>query len=638
VSPKTAASLALGKVDTSQLIAGGAFLAAGRTDSVKSLSFRTFTELEAQSVVPPNVHKPPRSTSTPRTLLALALALLLSMVGPQAASAESSSSGFELALHGDPYVVPGKAARFRGIAYRVRGLAELQPLASARVRARYSTKLATSGAWVELRADRKGFFQIDVPMSAQFEDAAELEVTIGDGKDERLFSFPLSFRSPWKVDLMTDRKLYEPGETIHAWLRLRDGQSHRPLAGSDVSFTLNGAGVKHRVRKTGASGVASTQVVIPREAKEGVYDIVAKIEGREFRERYQIGTRTYERLFTEVKVLPERASPEQAIKVVVKVTTASGALVRNANVKVKIGATELHGVTSAQGIATLHTRAPAYLENATGSVAIAAEVKHPAHGETRAYTSLGLEVPLTLSVEAVPGNGALVPGIPGVLYLRLSKGDGKAPALGTPVEVRGAAIAGGRARGKSDVNGFVTIATRLPRGAATGDHHEATTTVIVQIMGDAPRTASLEIAVALEAEIVPSVDKPVVAPGDPLTITLRRRPGLAKSVVIVELLSETGLIEARSVAAGVSKLSMKAPTDRLGVIRVRARPLHQKSVVEGTGSVDAFLVRPPHPSFPKLTADKEVYQVGSTANLKLDTREKFPSGSTSSRVPSTRQY
>ncbi len=544
--------------------------------------------------------------------------LLLCTLGAMPASAQSAASGFELALHGDTRVVAGSAARFRGVAYRVRGLAELQPLASARVRARYSAELTRSAAWVELGADRTGFFQIDVPMPSHSEGAASLEISIGDGKDERLFSFPLSFQSPWKVDVMTDRRLYEPGETIHAWLRLRDGQSRRPGAGRDVSFTLSGAGVKNLVRKTGASGVASAKVTIPKEAKEGAYEFIAEIDGRTFRRSYKIGTRSYERLFTELKVSPARASPEQEIKVSVKVTTASGALVRNAQIKVTIGTSNAYGQTDAKGMATVLMRAPAYLEGTSGSVSVVAAVAHPAHGETKAFANLGLEVPLTLSVEAVPSNGALVPGIASVLYLRLSKGDGKPPALGTAIEATGAAFAGGLARGKTDKNGFVTIPTRLPRGAASGDEDRAVTTVIVHIKGTAPRTASLEIDVARAVEVAPSVDKAVVAPGETLTISLRRRPGVAKLAVIVELLSDTGIIEARRVAPGVSQVKMKAPTDRLGVIRVRARPLHQKSVVEGTGSVDAFLVRPPHPSFPTLTADKEVYKVGTTANLTLD--------------------
>ena len=540
------------------------------------------------------------------------------------ATAQGAASGFEVALHGSPTVQGGRAARFRGVAYRVFGLARLQALAGARVRARYGADVASAHKWREVQADQRGFFQLDVPMPADPRGTPRLEVRVGDGKGERAFRFPLKFVKPWLLDLVTDRQLYEPGESVRVWARLRDVRSRRPLAGQRVVFTLTGAATAKRPVVTAASGVASTSFKIPAQAPEGNREVIARIGKREVRRWFRVGTRTYERLFATIEVTPGTARPHQAIKVKVKVTTASGAPVRGAAVTVKVDEDESRAVTDARALATLSMHAPAYMTHATGNVPIQVSISHPAHGSARARGNLELAVPLTLEVEAVPPNGGLVPELEGVLHVRLSDGNGKPPPRGTRVEVRGAAIRQGSQRARTDRHGIVTVPTRLPRGASARRDGGAITTVVVHVKGPAPRTAAIAVPVLRETEVVPTVNKPVAAPGETLSITLARRASAARVPVIVELLFGKELIAARLVKAGIHSLTVKAPKDRLGIIHVRARPLHQRRVVEGTGGVDAFIVRPATPSFPTLTADRQLYPVKSTARLTLRTAPGAP--------------
>ena len=524
-----------------------------------------------------------------------------------------------MALHGSQTVLGGRSAHFRGVAYRVLGAAELQPLPGARLRARYGTDVASDGQWLEVRADQHGFFQIDVPMPPVSEGTPRLEVRVGDSKGERLFKFPLRFEKPWLLDLITDRQLYEPGETVHVWARLRDVRSRRPLVGQPIFLTLTGTTTEKQPVKTAASGVATTSAKIPAQAPEGTCEVVARIGAREVRRSFRIGTRTYERLFAEVKVTPETARPHQAIAVEVKVTTASGAPVRNATVTVKVDENEARSVTDAKALATVAMHAPAYMTHATGKVPVQVTISHPAHGSARAYATLKLAVPLALEVEAVPTNGGLVPELDGVLYIRLSDGSGEPPPAGTQVEVSGAAIRKGSQRAQSDRHGIVKVAARLPRGAATEQDDGSITTVVVHVEGPAPLTAAISVPVLRETEVVPTVNRPVVAPGEPITISLARRTSAARLPIVVELLSSTGLIAAQVVKAGANRVTFTAPADRLGVIHVRARPLREKAVVEGSGGVDGFIVRPPRPSFPTLSADRKLYPVKATARLTLTT-------------------
>jgi hypothetical protein len=572
-------------------------------------------------------------------LRALALLGVLA-AGHAPASAAPPPSGFEVALHGEPSVLAGRPARFRGVAYRVLGLAELVPLPGARVSARCSSAGARrepgrqAPAWRETRADGRGFFQIDVPMPERLA-APRLELRVGDGKAPRRFSFPLRLERPWEMDLYTDRRLYQAGETIHAWARLRDARSGRPLAHQSIRFTLTGTAVQARPVRTDASGVASLTDVVPPQASEGSHELIAQLVHEEVRRSYQIGVRTYERLLAAIKLTPATAQPHQRITVEVKVTTPSGAPVRRARVELKVDAEASgSGVTDGRGVAAIAARAPAYMTHATGRVPVVVRVAHPAHGSLLARETLKLAVPLALEVTAVAPNAGLVPELDGALYLQLQDGGGDPAPAGTPIDVRGAAVRGGRQRAQTDRHGLARVPVRLPLGAAAGDSggdrgdDEAPThtTLVVQIEGAAPRTAVVSVPVRAEVEVRPSVDPPVVAPGAPLTLKLARRASARGLPAVVELLSASGLIEARVVAPGEDRLALRAPKDRLGVIQVRARALRQRGVVEGAGGLDAFLVRPAQPWFPTLRASRDVYKVRSTAELILETAPGGPPG------------
>lgn len=532
--------------------------------------------------------------------------------------AQGAPSGFELALHGPSKVMAGRGARFRGAAYRVHGLAELHALSQGQVRARYQSDAAATSdrPWQSVQTDARGFFQIEVPIPEQAAGASSLQVRVGDGLKDRVFAFPLTIERPWIFDLLTDRNLYEPGETVHVWGRLRDQRSRRPLPQASVIFRSEGGVTK---ATTDESGVVSIAIPVPKEATEGSYSVTAELGAEQVSRSYQVGTRATSRLFSEVKISPETASPGQLVEVSVKVTGASGAPVRNASVVVHLDNEHASATSDGQGVARVRMQAPTYTAGDIGSVRVRAEVQHPAYGAAHSLGSLRLVVPLSLEAEAVPSNGGLVPELDGRIYFKVKDGAGLPPPAGTGVEVTGAAVAGGKQRLTTDADGIAVVRTRLPPGAAITSDNESSTTVKVRVDGPLVRTAVLQVPVHPNLDVVPTVERLVVAPGDGLTVTLARRRGAIGRPVVVELLSATGLLDTRVADAQTHRVSLRIPPDRVGVMRVRARPLLQSGTEEGEGGVDALLVRPARPSFPELRPELAIYDVRSTAKLTLKT-------------------
>ncbi len=553
-----------------------------------------------------------------RPIVVLIVALL-SWVSVGDARAKGPKSGFELALHGTTEVPYGKTARFRGIAYQVTGLAQLKALPNAKVRARYASDAGAPGPWKEIRAGQNGLFSLALAMPQSSKGASWLELFVGNGTDERRFEFPLELTSPWSVDLRTDRHLYEPGETIHAWARIRDVDSLRPLNGKAAVFEFGGTEKRLEKGTTGLSGVISANAKIPKEVQAGDYELLLRVGNSEIRHVYQIGTRSYDRIFARVEVLPTLAKPHGPVEVKVYVTTASGAVVPNAKVEVKLGESIHLSKTNSQGVAIVKTVAPAYMKSATSTVSIVATVSHAAQGATTAEARLRLAVPLTLEIEAVPDHGGLVPGMKGRLYVRVRDGNGDPPTEGLPVEVTGAAVARGSYRGTTDEHGIVTVPTALALGASASEFGMPHTSVVVRVLGRASRTAVIDIDVSRKVDVLPTVSASVVSPGQAMRVRIERRGAAKKLPVVVDLLAGETLVQTHVLRPGRNEIRFQAPIARLGVIVIRARSLQQGSVVEGTGGVDAFLIRPPHPSFASMEADKKVYEIGDAAQITLKT-------------------
>lgn len=563
-------------------------------------------------------------------------------------------TGLELLIDSTSDAYYARPHRLRGVAYEVLGLAQLSPLPGARVRAR------CGGDWAEVTAGDRGAFELEVqvPTSPLFrvEADAYLEFQVIHGQDRRSIEIPINLRSPFAVEARADRQTYEPGETVHIWTRVYDVQTLRPLAGVSVRIVTDHYSTLEAT--TSAAGVAT--IDRPLANQGGVahinWDVYAGPSGLETSNSvsFIVGERPTTDLLVTVETSPETASPGEEVAVTVEVRSPSGFPVREAQVQLTGSHQNVNASTGVDGRATLQLRAPQYSSTEGGQVSLAGTARHPGYGVAGVGGSFRVRPPRSLQIEAIVIDGGLVPEVRGRLILSVFQSDGISPATGATVEVRGAAIDGGRSTTTVGRHGFLTIPVRPMPGSFARHVGESrcaessATTIDVMVRGEVEQRTQLCVPVLEHALVAPTIRRPAVAPGETIEVSLARRPAVARRPVVVDLLAQTSsgaidLVSSVTVPGTTALVRFTAPDDRIGIFYVDARPVmaaadeaaslfhedHEDvATAEGYGSYAPLLVRPAAPTFPRLELDQEVYQIRGEAHLTVHT----PTGAPTSYV------
>lgn len=560
------------------------------------------------------------------------------------ARAAPRSSGLELMLSGPQEALLGRTAHFRGTAYEVRGLATLVALPGAKVRARYATDAADVAGqpYTEVTAGADGRFVMDVPIPAIAHGSSLVDFEVTHGTDARSFSSALTVRAPFVLDVFPDRILYEPGETVRVWVRALDATSRAPLVGVATHIGITGLGAAERDLETAASGVVVATFDIPESAGEGERYGQVKLHAgtalevmRDF--SFRVGLRSQERLLADIEITPDAPAPEAPVTITVRVRTASGAPVRGAEVNLEVGGSmQVHGTTDADGVARIGLRAPAFLPDTTGWIAVRGSVTHPGNGSRALTSGFAIAQPQTLEISATVPAGGIVPEVDQELWVSLLDAAGNPPHTPESVTVAGPAVRGGSFRGTTDAHGLLAVPVRLPAGAASM-HEGATactgsvaTSLDVTVEGEVPRVARLCLAVARQTLVAVRASRPAVSPGERLEVVIQRRPSVARQSVVVELTSWLGgpgeVLSSRILGPRETRVTLDVPAGRLGPMQLRARPLDVPGAAEGAGGVDWVLVRPAKPSFVTLSLDRDLYPVRGEARLTVHTTAGAPRG------------
>jgi hypothetical protein len=478
----------------------------------------------------------------------------------------------------------------------------------------------------DVTAAEAGRFQLSVTP-----ESPSIAIVVREGRKEREWPLSVTLTPQTRVNLLTDRVLYEPGETINAWVRVVDNSSEVPMARRNVEWTIGGTGGTPRLGQsrtaTSESGVATARVSLPSSAPDGMIPVTALIDGTPHSVQVQVGRRTVERVFASMTINQQVVQPGSHVTGSVTVRTPSGAAVRGASVSLTMGGRDAGSVsTDAEGIAQFNLSAPSYLRESISSVSIFARVTHAAYG-TIATTGTFTLARVPYEVETQMANGALVPEVPQNLFLTLTDPVGEPPPIRTGVTIEGPAVLNGRFHGSTDRHGMITVPMRLPRNAAAVHEngrcsgHTATSFDVV-VESQVPLAARLCERANTSATVVPRVLSPSVVAGSRVDIAIDRAPSVRSKSVAVELLyagpraQDTRAVLGTAIAApGDGRVSMNIPPGYLGAVFVRARPIGGDGAAEGTGALDSMMVRPAHMFDLAISADKDLYHIRETAHL-----------------------
>ncbi len=562
-----------------------------------------------------------------------------------AVAAASAHAGIEAELHGSAIALAGRPYVLRGVAYAVTELATLRTLPRASVTAWIEERESRRAAAHETTvADGEGNFQLAIATPTSGDLDAMLHVEVGDGSNVRRFERLIQLRAPQVLDLLTDRILYEPGETMHVWVRLRERDSLVPVASRRVHLRVTSGAERVTVladmrANTSAMGALSFDVPVDAESGErslGVSvatDDGARIEGST---QVRVGQRTIERMMARVVLAHDVVAPGEPVHATVTVRAASGAPVRGATVEVTRRRVGLSRTTGPDGRAEFTWTAPVFAERGVDTESIDVRAVHPGVGSAHTSASYQIAaVPFQLSLTA--GHDGVVLDVDSPAYVSVTDPRGLPAPAGTRVRASGIIVARGRFEGVTDAHGLVTVPIHATRDAVAehggGDcSGRVAGTLDIEILGHDALASRLCVPVAANAQVRVEALSPVVAPGGDVRVRFTRRAAVRGRSVVLDLLRSDGRYSFATVIATArvpperTDATLRMPSNVVGVVHVRARAVLADETAEGAGSRDAVLSRPAHAFDLRLTTERAVYHPRETARVFADAPAGTPRG------------
>ncbi|MEI8257121.1 MAG: hypothetical protein WCJ30_15720, partial [Deltaproteobacteria bacterium] len=554
--------------------------------------------------------------------------------------------GIEAELHASTDVLAGRPYLLRGVAYAVRELATMRALPGATVTAWIDEGESRAAAVrATTSADSDGAFELSIATPARGDVPATLHVEVGDGATVRRFEQGIQLRAPLVADLMTDRVLYEPGETMHVWVRVRERDSLVPMASRRVRLRVTSgaqsASVLAEMRATtSAMGALSFDVPVDAESGERALrvSVVSDDDGPRVNgsTEVRVGQRTLERMMARVALAHDVVAPGEPVHATVTVRAASGAPVRGATVDLVRDRVTLSRATGADGRAEFTWTAPVFASHGIESESVDVRAVHPGVGSARTRATYQIAaVPFRLSLTA--GHDGAVLDVDSPAYLSVTDPLGQPAPVGTRVHATGIIVAHGRYEGVTDAHGLVTVPIHATRDAVArhddgecGGHVAGT--IDVEVVGHDTLARRMCVPVAANAQVRVEALSPVVAPGGEVRVRVTRRAAVRGRPVVLDLLRSEGrytpwtMLATTRIAGDRSDAVLRVPGTIVGVVHVRARAVLADQTAEGAGSRDAVLSRPAHAFDLRLSTERPLYRPRETAKIFADTPAGTPPG------------
>ncbi len=521
----------------------------------------------------------------------IALLALLAAVPAQAQTnmhrevPKGEVTGLEMGIEGALRVPVGGRLRWFVTVYEVVHGRALRPAADATLSAQASfhRKDPVAKAVTDANGHAELFFE--VPADEKLSGSFELGVKVRAKQVTRQFDVSVELAPRYRTELEVDRQVFEPGEPVFAWGRVIDAARERPAAGRPVRVEALGAGRRPIAAglslKTDAAGFFHATLPAPAEAGARFDLEAATGDGAAVAKQTGLSTARAKIPALVVRGVPSSpvVAPGTEVTVDVVVRTADGRPVPRATLtglSIPKG-TEAKPVPPVLTDVNGRARVPWKVNSSGALVNVMGELQAVREG----FGTAGGQVMVRVSRRervlswAVEG-GALIPGLPGQIFVRLNHPDGR-PVAGTELRLEGGRLAAATAR--TDEQGAAVFETTLAAGApaAAADGGCAGDTVAAATLYVEKQEDELCLPVDPDATVRVRT-APLLEAGRAVEVRLQRVAAVAQAPIEVALLASPvpgrWLPVAETVAAGASsRVMLEVPADALGLLWVRARPL-----------------------------------------------------------------
>lgn len=492
-------------------------------------------------------------------------------------------TGLDMGIEGTLHVTRGSRLRWFVTVYEIVHGRTLRPAADATLSAEASFRRKEPVAKAITDANGHAELAFDIPADESIAGSFALAVKVRAKQVTRQFDVTIELDPQYRVELEVDRQVFEPGETVFAWGRVMDETSGRPAPQREVRI----AALDKNQQPIASSVVLKTDDAglfhhtLPAPTNEGAsFSLSATLIG-DAGSAQKAGLTTARvnipALVVQAAPLTQVVAPGTEVQVDVVVRTKDGRPVPRAT---------LTGLAIPESTPTKPV--PPLLTDAQGRAKVpwkptSSEVLADVSGELRAVReglgtgSAKVTVRVTRRTHllswAVEGN-ALIPGLPGQIFVRLHKPDGQ-PLSRTEIQLAGERLSTATAR--TDEQGVAVLETTLG---------PVRTTVSPSCSGDTVAAARLLIGAA-EEELCLPVDPdatvrvrvpPLLTAGHPFDVRLQRVAAVAQAPIEIALLRSPAPgrwlpVAETVVAGGNNRVMLQVPAAALGLLWVRARPL-----------------------------------------------------------------
>ena len=522
-----------------------------------------------------------------RSLLPLAI-LTATALAPMPATAQrfarpdvprGAVSGLEMGIEGNLAAPPGGHVRWYVTVYEIVGGRELRLAAATELRALASFHRSEPVAVATTDAGGRARIEFEVP--ADLEQSFNLVVEARSPKRVmRSFDVRVQLGPRYRTELFTDRSSLAPGAPLQVWGRVFDLARNRPAVNHQVQLRAkrhDGAliGRAHELHSN-SQGMFHALLTAPEQ--DSTFSVEAMAEKSSSVSRSVTATlAAVPELIVYARPQSSVVAPGTTIQVDVTVRTPDGRPVPRAaltglSIPVAKGEDDDRApvLTDARGRARVPWRVTSTAELADVSATIMA--LREGIGTGSATVGVRVARVATVVTWAVEG-GALVPGLPGRIFVKAFGPDGK-PRTGLAVS-----LDSGRLQAPPSVTDDSGVAV-LEATVASVDAEPPSS-----CRGPTVAAATLE-AGAHAQELCLPVDPdatlrvrsaPTVVAGSKLEIELLATAEVAAAPVAVTILSRGHghgwFPVGQEIVAGKSRLFLTVPADVRGPVWIRARPL-----------------------------------------------------------------